>query len=425
MKTSRLIGTILLVLFFQSCGGSVENEPILGQDFVIRYDNQNNLLSDDVMLVYCFDYWGTTGNNYQGPAGLFRNVLTPDSGRASEVQMEKIDSHWEASISIPEYASLLSYYFTDGKAFDYNDQKTFTNYIYNEAGNPVENSRFRNVDFLVMAGESQEAILAEIGAEIEGYPTNWVAQTVYWRKAFEVCQTFDEISDVYHDANKKYKQLVETLGESDSLKLVKANYLTNYMTILYTPLLKLMDPAHTEFKSIMAAIPPEKHFGAAKKRYQIYLDSQRMANPSNDFLQKLIGTDAPDFEYKTIGDVEGKLSEFRGNYVLLDFWGTWCGPCVGEIPNLKKVYAAFHEKGFEILSISSDKFDTQKLEEYVTEKGMNWNHVLEGMGGPVQELYKIRSYPSLFLIDPEGKVVSINNELRGELLNAKLEGLYK
>ena len=425
MKTSRLIGTILLVLFFQSCGGSVENEPILGQDFVIRYDNQNNLLSDEIMLVYCFDYWGTTGNNYQGAEGLFRNVLTPDSGRASEVQMEKIDSHWEASISIPEYASLLSYYFTDGKAFDYNDQKTFTNYIYNEAGNPVENSRFRNVDFLVMAGESQEAILAEIGAEIEGYPTNWVAQTVYWRKAFETCQTFDEMNDVYNDAKKTYGQLVEKLGESDSLKLVKANFLATYMTSLYKPWQELQGKANTEFMSIMESIPLEKHYGTAKKRYESYLEFQKMSNSSNDFMNKIIGTIALDFEYKTIMGVEAKLSDFRGNYVLLDFWGTWCGPCVGEIPNLKKVYAAFHEKGFEILSISSDKFEAPKLEEYVTEKGMNWNHVLEGMGGPIQKLYQIRSYPSLFLIDPEGKVVSINNELRGELLNTKLKAIYE
>ncbi|MBC8191479.1 MAG: TlpA family protein disulfide reductase [Candidatus Marinimicrobia bacterium] len=421
MKTSRLIGTILLVLFFQSCGGSVENEPILGQDFVIRYDNQNNLLSDEIMLVYCFDYWGTTGNNYQGPAGLFRNVLTPDSGRASEVQMEKIDSHWEATISIPEYASLLSYYFTDGKAFDYNDQKTFTNYIYNEAGNPVENSRFRNVDFLVMAGESQEAILAEIGAEIEGYPTNWVAQTVYWRKAFEAAESFTDLISVYDDAGKAYTDLVDKLGESDSLKLLKANFMLDYMNSISRSSMK----TNNEFMSIMEAVPQESHYGAAKRRYQSFLEYQKMSNGSSEFQNKLIGSIPPDFEYKTIKGDEGKLSDFKGKYVLLDFWGTWCGPCVGEIPNLKKVYAAFHESGFEILSISSDKFEAPKLEEYVTEKGMNWNHVLEGMGGPIQKLYQIRSYPSLFLIDPEGKVVSINNELRGELLNTKLKAIYE
>ncbi len=421
MKTSRLIGTILLVLFFQSCGGTLENEPILGQDFVISYDNENNLLSDDVMLVYSFDYWGTTGNNYQGAEGLFKNVLSPDSGRAITLKMDKIDSHWEATVSIPTDVTLLSYYFTDGEKFDYNDKKTFTHYIHNETGKPVKNSRFRNVDFLVMAGASQESILAEIGAEIKEYPTNWIAQTVYWRKAFEAAESFKELISVYDDAGKAYMGLVAILGKSDSLQLVKANFMVDFMNSLNRPLMK----TNAEFMSIMDSTLAENQYGPAKKRYQSFLEYQKMSSGSTEFLNKIIGSVAQDFDYKTIQGVEGKLSDFKGNYVLLDFWGTWCGPCVGEIPNLKKAYAAFHEKGFEILSISSDKFDAQKLEEYVTEKGMNWNHVLEGMGGSIQKLYQIRSYPSLFLIDPEGKVISISNELRGEMLNAKLMTLYE
>ena len=421
MKTSRLIGTILLVLFFQSCGGSVENEPILGQDFVIRYDNQNNLLSDEIMLVYCFDYWGTTGNNYQGAEGLFRNVLTPDSGRATELTMENLDTHWEATISIPEDATLLSYYFTDGEKFDYNDQKTFTHYIYDEVGQPVWNARFSNVDFLVMAGDSKESILGEIKAEVENYPTNWVAHTVYWRKAFEAAESFKELISVYDDAGKAYTDLVNKLGESDSLKLLKANFMLDYMNSSN----RLLMNTNAAFMSIMDATLAKNHYGQAKRRYESYLEYQKMSTGSTEFLKKIIGSAAPDFQYKTIMGKEGKLSDLRGNYVLLDFWGTWCGPCVAEIPNLKKVYATFHEKGFEILSISSDKFDEQKLEEYVTEREMTWQHVLEGQTGSIQKLYQIRSYPSLFLIDPEGKVVSISTELRGEMLNVKIEGLYK
>lgn len=425
MKTSRLIGMILLVLLLQHCGKTVENEPVLGQDFVISYDNQSKLLSEEITLVYCFDYWGTTGNNYQGPEGLFVNVLSPDSGRATKIKMEKIDSHWAAKIFIPEHATLLSYYFTDGEKFDYNDNKTFTHYIHTEAGMPVMNSRFRNVDFLVMAGASQKRILAEIGSEIEDYPTNWIAQTVYWRKAFEACQTFEEMEIVLEDADQAYKGLRETLGESDSLKLVKANILATYMTSLYKPWQEMQGKANTEFNSIMGSIPLEKHYGTAKKRYESYLEFQKMSNSGNEFINNIIGTIAPEFEYKTIRGVDGKLSDFRGNFLLLDFWGTWCGPCVGEIPNMKKVYATYHERGFEILSISSDKFDEKKLEEYVTEKGMIWNHVLEGMGGPIQDLYKIRSYPSLFLIDPDGKVISINNDLRGEFLSSSIKALYE
>ena len=229
MKTRRVIGTILLVLFFQSCGGTVDFDPINGQEFVISYDNPNSLFAGEISVVYCFDYWGTKGNNYQGADGLFTNVISPDSGRATEVKMESVDGRWEARILIPDDVTLLSYYFTDGEKYDYNEKKTYTRYVYNEAGIPIRNSRFRNIDFLVMAGASPKAILDELKAEVESYPTNWTAHTVYWRKAFEVCQTFNEISVVYDEANKAYKQLVETHGESDDVKLVKANYLNDYM----------------------------------------------------------------------------------------------------------------------------------------------------------------------------------------------------
>jgi peroxiredoxin len=320
--------------------------------------------------------------------------------------------------------TLLSYYFTDGHKFDYNDKKTFTSYIYNEKGVPVRNARFRNIDFLIMAGESQETILAEIRAEIKDHPANWIAQTVYWRKVFESARTFERINSIYDDANKEYQKLVQKYGKSDSLKHVKANFIADYRTSLYGPFQELQEKANTEFMAVMGSIPLEKQYGSVKHKYLSYLEYQKRSSGSTEFLANIIGSIAPDFEYKTVMGAKGKLSDLRGNYVLLDFWGTWCKPCVNEIPNLKKVYAEYHQEGFEILSISSDSFEAEKLKEYVTEKDMNWLQVLDGQSGPMQQLYKIMSYPSLFLIDPDGKVVSMNNELRGELLNAKLKEIY-
>ena len=424
IKASRFIGAFLVALIFQGCGNTAENHPINGQDHLIRYDNTNKLLTDDITVVYSFDLWGTTGNNYQGASGLFQNVITPDSGKAREVRMEKVDLHWEARVLIPQDVTLLSYYFTDGDTCDYNDKKTYTSYIYDEQGKPVRNARFRNIDFLIMAGEPPTRILSEIKAEITDHPTNWIAQTVYWRKSFESAETFDKIFSIYEDGEKVYQTLVKKYGETDSLKHVRANLLTDYMTSLYKPFQELQEKANEEFMGIMSSIPIEKQYGSVKKRYLRYLEYEKRKTGNTNFLTNIVGAVAPDFEYKTIKGKVGKLSELRGNYVLLDFWGTWCGPCVGEIPNLKKAYASYHKEGFEILSISNDNFDEQKLESYVTEKEMSWNHVLEGQSGLIQKTYKIMSYPSLFLIDPDGKVVNISQDLRGELLGEKLKEIY-
>jgi peroxiredoxin len=136
----------------------------------------------------------------------------------------------------------------------------------------------------------------------------------------------------------------------------------------------------------------------------------------------VVGAMAPTF---TQNDPEGKplsLTDYRGKYVLLDFWASWCGPCRAENPNYVKAYQQYKDKGFTLLGVSLDRPDAHAAwVAAIKTDGLEWPQVsdLKYWNNDVAKLYDIRSVPSNFLIDPQGKVIAIN--LRGEELQAKLK----
>jgi len=119
-----------------------------------------------------------------------------------------------------------------------------------------------------------------------------------------------------------------------------------------------------------------------------------------------------------------KLSDFKGKYVLIDFWASWCGPCRKENPNVVAAYKKYHDKGFEILGISLDSKKDAWLKAIAAD-GLSWTHVseLQGWSNTAATAYGVKSVPASFLLDPEGKVVG--KDLRGEQLNKTLAGLFK
>ena len=112
----------------------------------------------------------------------------------------------------------------------------------------------------------------------------------------------------------------------------------------------------------------------------------------------------------------------RNKYVLLDFWASWCGPCMGEVPHLKKTYDEFRKKGFEIYGVSFDE-DRGDWLGAVEQNDMNWLHVSEvkGFDNQAAKDYAIQGIPSNFLIDGQGTIVAKN--LRGEALYEKISEL--
>lgn len=140
----------------------------------------------------------------------------------------------------------------------------------------------------------------------------------------------------------------------------------------------------------------------------------------------LLADEAARFEAtSTAGTAVHFPEDFKGKVVMLDFWATWCGPCIGELPNLTQVYKELNPKGFEVLGISLDSERTQdKLAQFTKDKGMPWTQICDGKGWEAElaKLYGVRAIPACFLVDGStGKLLATSRELRGAALRPTIE----
>ena len=126
-----------------------------------------------------------------------------------------------------------------------------------------------------------------------------------------------------------------------------------------------------------------------------------------------LGKPAPDFKVKDLTGKELSLAQFRGQVVLLDFWATWCPPCIAEIPNVKQTYEKYKDQKFQIIGISLDRAKLP-LETFIEKEGLAWRHYWDN-GGKISNQYKVTGIPSTFLIDGEGVI------RQTDLIGARLE----
>ncbi len=136
-----------------------------------------------------------------------------------------------------------------------------------------------------------------------------------------------------------------------------------------------------------------------------------------------IGQTAPLFTQNDSVGNPVSLESLRGNYLLIDFWASWCSPCRRENPNIVAAYQKFHDKGFDILGVSLDKDKSRWLEAIEDDK-LTWTHVsdLKGWQNEASNRYGVSSIPASFLLDPEGVIIA--KDLREEALHEKLEEIF-
>ncbi|MGB3065608.1 redoxin domain-containing protein [Sphingobacterium thalpophilum] len=158
-------------------------------------------------------------------------------------------------------------------------------------------------------------------------------------------------------------------------------------------------------------------FSQLSDRIKQYPSAQAMATYIQEQTTVSVGKQAPDFSQPDTLRHPVKLSDFRGKYVLLDFWASWCGPCRAENPNLIKAYDKYKDKNFTIVGVSLDGASQQQAwMNAIHHDGLRWTQLadLKGWKNEAAQLYKVRSIPRNFLIDPNGKIVARN--LRGTAL---------
>ena len=227
---------------------------------------------------------------------------------------------------------------------------------------------------------------------------------------------FDKLSDLSINANDALQREItqfynKLIDDHDKKLLAFAETNKDYLAGFYA----------------VTSVSPEKH---GPQLIQ-YAEDIKSKFPDNESIQAFatymiklkalsINSEAPNFELPTPDRKLIKLSDFKGKYVLLDFWASWCIPCRIENPNMVKAYQSFKNKNFTVLSVSLDQDKTKWLKVIETDK-LTWTHVsdLKGWESDVVAKYQIQKIPSSFLLNPEGKIIAKN--LTGDELKIFLE----
>lgn len=248
------------------------------------------------------------------------------------------------------------------------------------------------------------------------YPENWRELTReerrQWSKAFEKSEAFQEYERKVEVAKSKRKTFTTKLAEDGSFSFENIKPAWYQLTVM------VMHPKATgepSFELARAHALRQFIIKDKDKPYGLGTVELKLKNVL------MPGDNAPNWAATGYDGAEYKISDFRGQYVLFDFWATWCGPCKAEIPNLEAVYNDYGGERFEMIGLSVDEtIDLPKAFHEKKPPAYRQGFVSPERYKQIRNDYGIRSIPSIWLVGPDGKIVA--RDLRGEELREAVRG---
>lgn len=290
--------------------------------------------------------------------------------------------------------------------------------------------------YKLKADTNQFNLIAQNGEEIElntDLTDSQHAYTISGSEASEKLKAFDDFTKVYKDKNDKVQAEFEAKSknsrqQSDSLLKVYVPVFQKNMAAYSDLVLKFIH----DNKNSLAAFDAASTLDVVKYEPQLIaytdgINDDLSKNPAvQNFIKTMnkakplsIGHKAPDFTINSVAGKPVRLADYKGKYVMIDFWASWCIPCRQENPNVVKQYTHFKAKGFNVLGVSLDN-DKGAWQKAIYADQLAWTQTsdLKGFEGAVEQLYHIQAIPSNFIIDPQGNIVAKN--IRGAELEAFL-----